>query len=404
MNIDLVLGIAVGAALAGILIVPLCILVYSLVRGHRTRRDAEALQTANVAALIDDIKRELESLRHESERWAKSNAGLESAKLQWKKQYDDLLQKHNALVRTHNDLVRKYNAYLKQAKSQAGAKTEADSQLRAFSSEVQELRVRLDEALKGKQNLLTECQGLQGKIEILDSERGELHRKLADALKQLQTVSSSPPPSSPSSHQPELASGDLLSEIADLRRKIEDNNRCNDELVARINHFRQDMEDLARQNRELDRQLKEHQGVNAALAREHATDREQGQEVERENQALRVENQALEEKRREAVSQHEKLIHDHQGHEQEAEKLRSENSALSQKLEELARHLQMALAGLSAGYPGFVVPSLVRLNAGKLYFGRRALQENGGSLFRSLKVALLRHQRCHSGIIHFLRR
>lgn len=40
-------------------------------------------------------------------------------------------------------------------------------------------------------------------------------------------------------------------------------------------------------------------------------------------------------------------------------------------------------------YPAFVLPSLVRLNAGQLYFGRQALELNDGKLFRSLKLALL---------------
>lgn len=41
------------------------------------------------------------------------------------------------------------------------------------------------------------------------------------------------------------------------------------------------------------------------------------------------------------------------------------------------------------GYPRFVVPSLVGLNAGQLFFGRDALQMGGPMLFRSLKVSLL---------------
>lgn len=40
-------------------------------------------------------------------------------------------------------------------------------------------------------------------------------------------------------------------------------------------------------------------------------------------------------------------------------------------------------------YPWFASPSLVRLKDGHLYFGRTAVAENGGTLYRSLKVHLL---------------
>lgn len=43
----------------------------------------------------------------------------------------------------------------------------------------------------------------------------------------------------------------------------------------------------------------------------------------------------------------------------------------------------------SPGCPFFALPSLVRLTSGKLYFGRAALQTEGGKLLRSLKVSLL---------------
>ena len=55
--------------------------------------------------------------------------------------------------------------------------------------------------------------------------------------------------------------------------------------------------------------------------------------------------------------------------------------------EELAGVVQ--IESPTQGYPWFASPSLVRLADGRLHFGGEALQRNGGTLYRSLKVHLL---------------
>ncbi len=49
----------------------------------------------------------------------------------------------------------------------------------------------------------------------------------------------------------------------------------------------------------------------------------------------------------------------------------------------------MQLDEACPGYPCFVIPSLIRLKDGQVFFGRCAAQVGGGQLFRSLKVSLL---------------
>src|SRR5581483_1426337 len=227
MNIDHVVGFLGGVLLAAILLVPLCILVVWLVRSYRSRLESEELRAAELAQLLDDLRRSIESVRGESDKWTHANADLETAKLQWKKQFDNLLQKHNTLVRTHNDLVRKYNALLKDARSHVSAKTKVDAQLREVSSEVQDVRRQLEETLAGKHELRKESQRLQGQIEGLVSERSDLQQKLAETLQRLKSVAATPPPDTPT-HDVTV----LLGEIDELRRKVSESGQTHTELAS----------------------------------------------------------------------------------------------------------------------------------------------------------------------------
>ncbi len=402
------------------------------IENARTEELTELVKIAN--RKIKQLEKDREGSRFEKEK-------EEQEKEKWKRHYEIMLTKHNELVRRHNDLVKRFNQMVKTTKRKITESAEAERRNQVLASETRELQKRVTEVSQYEQEQTETERTLQAQIQSLSSEEESLRRQLAQALALGQTHERN---NNVFSERVSI----LLAEIDNLRLQLEKQDQDNGDLSGEVGRLERVITELESSNRELNQHAADLGQKNEALSRQLDDVQQKTDDLTEGNDTLRLDHQALTDRYDDINARHEDVLAQFSNLKEDARALRQQNLDLQHQIQNLDLNLHAAFAclaeslsegradktsehrksinpwneerpvniGLDFGthstkvvvrvrgerkprvlflcdfapdYPEFAAPSLVRLKDGRLFFGGRALTEDGGTLRRSLKVDLL---------------
>lgn len=317
----------------------------SLKRLWRCRWETENDRVAELEGTLNDLNDEIETLRLECDRSATDCKAQKKSKVHWKGHYEAVARKHNDLVGKYNQLVKRFNELIRTAKDRL---TQHRNQVLGLQEE--------------KASLFAKQQELEQR----------LHLSLPDGNKILDHEAQA---SAAKAKGPELQPLDKERQEGAVRHDaVAEKHQA---LVQEAENLRQDNQSLRDQSTDPNKDL-----AATVACTPPACETNKGPE---QNPPGEVNGKVEPESGWPIVAPAGPSVRpmhlgiDFGTHSTKViVRIRGEKTARVLFLDEP-----------TPGYPSFATPSLVSLQGGQLFFGRRASQTDGGILFRSLKISLL---------------